>query len=227
MNVTTEINNKISQMGGSGSARLEYLSPNRSLNFASGSNNINTAPAQAVTAIPYDVQFNDSVGLMGAENLFFKLKLNIISNSSVFLNSDTQENSYLPVWTFVETGTTNDYDTAVMDFSQETSTNKVNTFDPARVSNDLSNYGRPVVSVTLKNLKTGNQYLDNWLDIRMYDSQNRPIDYDKVYVDIESDLIIGFHARNTKRLPVNAQVEVGQEFLEYNNLTAEQLKQFV
>ena len=40
MNVTAEINKKITQYGGSGSSRDNYLSSNKSLNFAGGSNNI-------------------------------------------------------------------------------------------------------------------------------------------------------------------------------------------
>lgn len=227
MNVTTEINRKINQMGGSGSSRQNYLSANRSLNFASAGNNINTAPGQPITAIPYTVQFSDSVGLMGAENLFYKLNLNIISNTGVFINIDRLENDYLPAWTTVERDIINDYETAVMDFSKEKPGTIENTFEPARISNDLSNYQRPIISVTLVNKKTGNQYLDNWLDVRMYDDRNNPIDYDTFYVDVKSDLKLGFHARNTKRLPVNAQVIIGDEFIEFADLTPQQRKQFI
>jgi len=96
MNVTTEINNKIQSMGGSGSSNPTYLSSNKSLLFANGANNINTAPSQRVTAIPSQLNFSDSVGLFGAENTFVKVDLQIQSAIAVFANIDFPENSLLP-----------------------------------------------------------------------------------------------------------------------------------
>ena len=56
MNVTTEINTKRNSMGGSGSSRQEYLSPNKSLNLSTAGNSINTAKPQLVTAIPVEIK---------------------------------------------------------------------------------------------------------------------------------------------------------------------------
>jgi len=35
---------------------------------------------------------------------------------------------------------------------------------------------------------------------------------------------LGFHARNTKRLPYNVQLDIGNEYLEYLDMSAEQKK---
>ena len=57
---------------GAGSARPEYLSVNRSLNYAMGANNITSAKADRVTAAPAVRNYKDSVGLFGAENIFIR-----------------------------------------------------------------------------------------------------------------------------------------------------------
>jgi hypothetical protein len=220
MNVTTEINNKIQMMGGSGSSNLTYLSSNKSLLFAGGSNSINTAPSQTVTAIPVQLKFDDSVGLFGSENKFIKIDLNIQSSSTVFANVQFPENTYLPVWTFEETELENDYYTAEFDFFTDQST--VNTYKPALVSSGLSEYSRPMVSIELRNLKTGNKFIDSWLDVVLYGKDKQPVAEDYLYTDVDSHLYVGFHARNTRRLPYNVDLLVGIEFLEYSTMTLEQ-----
>ena len=225
MNVTTEINTKRSSMGGSGSSRQEYLSSNKSLNLSTAGNSINTAPSQLVTAIPVAVSMQDSVGLFGAENRYIKLNLDIQGSSTVFANIDQPENSYFPVWTFDEVGVENDFFTADMNFLLDSNT--VNDFQPAKVSGDLSQYNRPVISVELFNLKTGNRFVDNWMDVQLYGPNKRPTEEDKIYTDLGSDVYIGFHARNTKRLPYNVRIEVGVEYLEYADMTNAQRRAFV
>ena len=225
MNVTAEINKNITQYGGSGSSREDYLSSNKSLNFAGGSNNINSAPAQIITAIPQFLSIEDEVGLFGSENIFMQIDLKVLSSSTIFINIDYAENDYFPVWTLNDKEIVNDYQTALFDFTLDRTI--VNTYEPARISNDLSQYERPVISVTVKNNKTGNQYLDNWLDYQVYDKNKRPVEYDDFYIDIKSKFYLGFHARNTKRLPVNFSVAIGIEYLEYRDLTAQQRKKLI
>ena len=220
MNVTTEINNKIQMMGGSGCSNPAYLSSNKSLLFASGANNINTAPSQRVTAIPVQLNFSDSVGLFGAENSFVKVDLNIQSSSTVFANVDFPENTYFPVWTFNDETLVNDFYTAEFDFLLDPLT--VNDYAPALVSGGLSDYIRPMVSIDLTNLKTGNKFIDAWLDVTLYGKDKQPVDGDFLYTDIDSYFYIGFHARNTRRLAYNVDLKVGVEYLEYSNMTAAQ-----
>ena len=48
-----------------------------------------------------------------------------------------------------------------------------NGYEPSLDWRYCSNYPSPRVSVDLKNLKTGNQYIDDWLDVRLYTRDQR------------------------------------------------------
>ena len=69
------------------------------------------------------------------------------------------------------------------------------------------------VSVDLNNLKTGNKYIDAWFDVRLYNKARQEHPYDKMYVRINDFFYIGFHARNTKRLPYNVNCVIGKEYI--------------
>ena len=69
------------------------------------------------------------------------------------------------------------------------------------------------VSVDLNNLKTGNKYIDAWFDVRLYNKAREEHPYDKMYVRANDFFYIGFHARNTRRLPYNVNCVIGQEFI--------------
>ena len=209
-------------MGGSGTTNPDYASSSKSLNYAKGRNNIHNAANERVTAIPYQINYKDTVGLFGAENVFIKVQLNIQSASSAFTNIITPENDYLPVWTFGETGTTNFYDTAEFDFT--TDFNTINTFEPSTISNDLSTFRDPYVRIDLTNLKTGNKYIDSWFDVRIYTANREEYAYDTIYLPFNGFFYLGFHARNTRRLPYNVQLDIGNEYLEYLDMNAEQKK---
>ena len=121
--------------------------------------------------------------------------------------------------------TANDYFTSKMDFLKDLTS--VNLYNPATATGALSDYERPVISIELENIGTGNRFVDNWLDIRLYSPNREPIDGNKLYTDITSDVYIGLHARNTKRLPYNIEIRVGIEYLEYSFMTKEQRELFV
>ena len=220
MDVTTQVNRQINTMGGSGTTNPTYASCSKSLNFHISSNSIQNAGTERVTAIPYTLNYNDSVGLFGAENIFVKVQLNIQSATSAFTNVDVPENDYLPVWTFSEVNTVNFYVPAQMDFDLDRF--PVNDYEPATFSNNLSEFAKPYVRVDLTNLKTGNKYIDTWFDARIYTSAREEHPYDTMYLGIDDYFYVGFHARNTRRLPYNVQLTIGQEYVDYYALTAEQ-----
>ena len=222
MDVTNEVNKLIENMGGSGTTNPAYSSASRSLNYAKSRNNIHNAANEKVTAIPYQLTYKDTVGLFGAENVFIKVQLNIQSASSTFTNIQNSENSYFPVWTFPETGTTNFYDTAEFDFTVDTV--EVNDFEPSVINNNLSDFVDPYVRIDLTNLKTGNKYIDNWFDVRIYTANREEYAYDTIYLSINDFFYLGFHARNTRRLPYNVQLNIGSEYIEYLDMSAEQKK---
>lgn len=222
MNVTQETNSSILRMGGSGSYLPANYASSKSLNFAKESATIQNAKTELVTAIPRRIDYADTVGLFGAENVFLKIDLKIISSSSAFANIEIPENDYFPVWTFEEYGSTNNYETGVFDFTQDKVT--VNSYQPARISNDLSQFKKPYVSVKLTNIKTGNRFLDAYFDVRLYTKDRQEFEYDEMFIAADDYFYLGFHARNTKRIPYNVRLEVGDQYLEYYDLTAAQRK---
>lgn len=225
MDVTTEVNKSLINMGGSGTTYAPYLSSAKTLNYAADKSSINNAAVETVTAIPFTVKYQDTVGLFGTENIFIKLQLNIKSSSSAFANIEVPENDYFSVWTFIEDGTENTYDTGLFDFANIEGI--VNTYEPSNISNDLSAFRNLYVRLDLKNLKTSNKYIDSWLDVRIYTRDKQEYPYDTIYINKNDYIYLGFHARNTKRLPYNVEMDVGYEYLEYDNLTNAQRNQSV
>ena len=209
-------------MGGSGSHLPANYASSKTLNFAKDSATIQNARAEQVTAIPRRIDYSDTVGLFGAENVFVKVDLAIQSSSSAFANIEVPENDYFPVWTFPETDTINTYETALFDFTLDKTI--VNTYEPARISNDLSQFKKPYISVKLQNLKTGNKYIDAYFDVRMYTKDRQEFPYDEMFIGINDYFYLGFHARNTKRLPYNVRLDIGELYLEYYDLSPAQRK---
>ncbi len=83
------------------------------------------------------------------------------------------------------------------------------------------------VEVNLDNLKTGNKFIDAWFDTTLYTPDRRPWEYDKIIVPIKSYIYIGFHARNTKRLPYNVSLTVANKLINPNELTGEERRYLI
>ena len=213
MDQTNIVNNAITRMGGSGTTNPAYYSAAKSLNFAKTSNSLKQAAAQNLSAIPYVFKYQDTVGLFGAENVFVKVNMDIQSSGSVYANNPNPVNDYYDVWTFPEDETINNYETALFTFNVDNET--VETYAPARISNDLSSASNAYVQIDLNNLKTGNKYIDAWLDVRLYQPNGLEHPYDRMYLPLKSHFYIGFHARNTRRLPYNVAVSVGRNIFAY------------
>ena len=206
MDVTQQINRQM-VVSGSGSSRPEYYSVNRSLNYAKGSNSLINAAADTITAAPAVREYKDAVGLYGAENIFIKVDLDI-SNTLLLDGNGILQDDYVDV----VLSNINDggfyWDDAVLDYSQDLSI--VNTYEPAVLDNSLNFIPNAVASVNLQNLKTGNKYNDCWFDTRLYTKERMEHPYDLMYVPLGSYFYVGFHARDTKRLPYNVRMTVGE-----------------
>ena len=221
MDVTEQLNARRMSMGASGSSRPEYLAPSRTLDYAKGSNSLTNASATRISAIPQVLNYKDSVGLFGAENVFIKIDLDILSAISVFTENQTIVDTYFPaVADFDNPDEDLYFEPAVMDFNQDKFT--LNTYEPAQIDVSLDSLPNPLVSVNLQNLKTGNKYIDAWFDVRIYTKDRLEYPYDYMYINPKSFFYIGFHARNTRRLPYNVRMTVGTEFLSESELTKEQ-----
>ena len=223
MNVTEQINRQIIGMGG-GSARPQYLSSNRSLNFAKGSNSITNAQSQRVTAIPYTSNYKDTVGLFGAENVFIKVQLDVQNTLQIDENGVLFED-YEDVVITADRNTNMYWDESFADYQLDLAIE--NTFEPAEFTNELTFVPGAVLKIDLENLKTGNKYLDCWFDVRLYQKNREEHAYDTMYVPVGEFFYIGFHARNNKRLPYNVRMTVNGELISKYDLTAEQRRYLV
>ena len=106
----------------------------------------------------------------------------------------------------------NTYFTGIVDYDKDLA--PLNTYDPALISRQgLAILPDSYVSVDLENLKTGNKYIDSWFDVRLYSKTREEHPYDKMYVRMNDFFYIGFHARNTRRLPYNVKCVIGREYI--------------
>ena len=213
------------QYGGMGSTKQQATSVNRRLDYAAG-NTIQSPVVELVSTTPAVLNFENVVGLFGAENTFVKVNLNIVS-TAVTEQSFELSDGYFTA--FVDrraaSGDAPDYLTTVIQDNLDLTT--VNDYEPAIMTSSLGFAVNPVVSVTLENLKTGNIYIDNYLDMELYGPDRRTTGSDTIYVSTDGFFYIGFHARKTKRLPYKAKVTIGTEFLSELNLTDEQRRYLV
>ena len=195
--------------GSSDNTNPAYLSSNRSLNYGSGGS-IQSPEQDRVSIIPYTINYQDTVGLFGKENHFIKVNVNI--NKEAAFACFEEEDWECAMITDKDLETINTYLPALIDPNKDLTI--VNTFEPANLkANTLASKADPYISVDLENLKTGNKYIDAWFDVRLYNKAREEHPYDKMYVRLNDYFYIGFHARNTRRLPYNVKCVIGQEYL--------------
>tara|TARA_R110002050_G_scaffold220054_1_gene355964 strand:- start:63 stop:746 length:684 start_codon:yes stop_codon:yes gene_type:complete len=225
MDVTEQVIKIHQTYGGSGNGNPAYYSSNKSLNYAKTSNSLLNAKQENLTVIPYEINYKDTVGLQGAENIFVKLQLNIQNSLSLVNGIEIDDWIDATIYTGADDSDIF-YESAVTDYARDLET--VNTYDPALITNEGLNFvPNAHVLVNLENLKTGNKYIDAWFDATLYTPDRRPWEYDKIIVPIKSFIYVGFHARNTKRLPYNVSLTVANELINPNDLTSEQRRYLI
>ena len=195
--------------GASDNTNPAYLASNKSLNYAAGGS-ITSPELDKVSIIPYTINYQDTVGLFGKENHFIRINVNI-DKSAAFACFE-EEGWECAIITDKDLQTINTYMPAIIDTTKDLTT--VNTYDPATIlQNSLASKYDAYVSVDLENLKTGNKYIDAWFDVRLYTKAREEHPYNKMYVRMNDFFYIGFHARNTRRLPYNVKCVIGQEYV--------------
>ena len=212
MDVTQEILKNTEIYGSSDYTAPWSLASSKSLNYAQGAS-IQKPVQERVTVLPRRLKYQDTTGLFGAENVFIKVDLKIIDTGNLCFEE--------PYWeclkiTFADSELLNTYYTAEYDVALDLET--VNTYEPAQITNKLSSIPSPHVGVSLTNLKTGNKYIDAWFDVRLYTKAREEHPYDEMYVPINDYFYIGFHARNTKRLPYNVECLIGTGYKSKNDI---------
>ena len=153
------------------------------------------------------------------ENHFVKVNVNV--DPSIAFACFEEEWWECAFMTNSNDPTVNTYTQALVDMNKDL--NVVNEYDPAGVlANKLVVKPDAYVSVDLSNLKTGNKYIDAWFDVRLYNKERQEHPYEKMYVRLNDFFYIGFHARNTRRLPYNVNCVIGQEYV--SGLKPEQVR---
>ena len=202
--------------GSSDSTNPAYSSANRSLNYAEGGS-IQRPELERVSIIPLPLKYKDTIGLFGKENHFIRVDVKINRTVS---NSCFEEVGWeCAMVTPGEPTTVNTYQSAVVDLDADPIT--VNTYEPVVLDDTLSPKYKAYLSIDLNNFKTGNIYVDSWLDARLYTAEREEHPYDKMYIPENSFFYIGFHARNTRRLPYNVECLIGDEYVSELTMTAE------
>ena len=220
MDVTNEIRKNHIIYGASDYTAPHRHASGRSLNYAAGPS-ITRPAVQNVTILPFTLKYESAVGLFGAENYFVKVNLNILDSSPDACYEELDwicgyvDYLYSVPDLFYGTGFVNRGDYTYTDGYVQANVN----------NNDLPYMaGRDAfISVDLNNLKVGNIYIDDWLDVRLYTKDREEHPYDKMYVRTNDSFYIGMHARNTRRLPFNVECVLGNEYLEYDAIQEKQL----
>lgn len=208
MDVTAEILRNNQTYGGSDNTSPQGLSASRSLNYAHGPS-ITRPDVENLRVIPFTFKYEDSVGLFGAENYFVRVNVTVDRDfSGACFDEEYWQCALID-------RLANDealyYNQAVIDLDKDLVTE--NDYEPANfIEKDaIPLIYDPYISVDLKNLKIGNKYIDNWLDVRLYTKDRKPYPDDHMYVKLNDFFYLGFHARNTRRLPYNIELTVGEE----------------
>ena len=68
------------------------------------------------------------------------------------------------------------------------------------------------LSVEIINNGTGNIYVDNHVDIRLYTRDRQEHPYDLMYITRYDFFYIGVHARNTRVLPYDFELRIGSQY---------------
>ncbi len=212
MDVTEEILRNTQIYGSSDYTAPHSLASAKVLNYANGAS-IQKPIQERVTVLPRRLKYQDTVGLFGTENVFVKVDLKIIDTGNLCFEEPGWECLKI---TFADSELLNTYYTAIMDPTKDLET--VNTYEPAEINSKLASIPNPYVGVSLANLKTGNKYIDAWFDVRLYTKAREEHPYDEMYLPVNDYFYIGFHARNTRRLPYNVECLIGTGYKSKNEV---------
>ena len=207
MDVTRQILAHNNIYGASDYTGPHTLSASRSLNYVKGPS-ISRPDVENLNVIPFKFKYEDAVGLFGAENYFVKVNINLDKR---FSQGCFEEEWYECAEITAAEEEDPFYASAEIDYAGDPVT--LNTYEPAviNLAPPLPTIYDPWVSVSLENLKVNNIYIDDWLDVRLYTKDRKEHPSNFMYVRPNDFFYLGVHARNTRRLPYNIELTVGEE----------------
>lgn len=205
MDVTAQILKQIREQGGSDNTNPAVLGSAKVLNYAAGPS-ISRAEEVTITSIPLVVPFEDAIGL-GANNYYIKFKLDHIQARFACYEPRGWECARIEIEEYPEAS---DYEEAVMNESIDLEV--VNTYEPATLENSgIRAADQPRLSVRLDNRGTGNIYEDKDFDPFLIRKNHDPVSVDTLWCKLSDTFYVGFHTRNTKRIPYKCDVLIGEE----------------
>lgn len=240
VDVTEQIRQYHQLYGGSDNTQAGGLAASKSLNYAPAPT-LQQAQRVTTSGYPFTLKLAGSVGLMGAENYYVRVEVNLVTP----LNPEFEEDGWFPAaLEYSDYPEVNTYVEAVIDFDSDPPppdntaslnaqdkcigyvTNPggfppivaYNCYQGALITNTIPLFWDPLVSVDLNNIGVNNIYIDNWLETMLYTRDKKMWGYDKMYVRPNDHFYIGVHARNTRHLPYNIDVTIGKEYKETADL---------
>lgn len=207
MDVTATVNRGELLIGGSDYTGQHSQAASQSLHLIDGPT-LQRPNQQIIGVLPTAQRWEDAVGLWGAENKFIRYDLKY--NKKWALKCYEDDGYECVKFNPLEEEKDEGYD------AQEAGREgEVDPYEEARVQ--LFAFpefpGEQVyISVELIDNKTGNIYNDAHVDCRLYTKDRMEHPYNKGYIRPNEWFYVGFHARNTRRLPLDITVVVGNEY---------------
>ena len=231
--------------GGSDNTRAGGLAASKSLNYAPAPT-MQQAQVVKTTVYPFTFKLNGQVGLFGAENYYVRVEVDLLNPLTTEVEVDGYYSADIEYGPPTEVNT---YYSENIDFGADppppsnlqrlNDNNKCigyvtnpfeyppeiafNCYMAALITDPLPKFWDPYVSVELKDIGTGNIYIDTWLETMLYTRDRRMWGYDKMYIRPKDTFYIGIHARNTRHLPYNVEVTVGAEYKQSSELSEKEL----
>ena len=221
MDVTEQYLATLTQYGGSEFTQADSLVGSKSLIYAQGPS-MQKAVEQTVTTIPFEINYQGSIGLMGTENIFFKIILDI-QDTGAAINCFEEIN-----WECVRVdinGSDDDpaYEDGIIDVDAAEGDEPL--YAAARFTNELPfTENDTLIGVQLTNEGTGNIYEDANVDSRLYSKCRFEHGFDDMLVNVRGYFYVGIHARNTKRNAYNVKCKVGTAFRRPEELNSDEKK---
>lgn len=209
MDVTEEYLAHLTLYGGGDYTGSDNLVGSNSLVYAQGPS-MQRAIEQTVTTIPFEFNYQGNIGLMGAENIFFKIKLDIKDtglSSNCFEEDNWECLSVDPNYNLTD----NTYEYAVANLDAIEGDEP--TYNEARFTNELPfSSNDTLIGIKLTNEGTDNIYENANVDSRLYSKCRFEHGYDDMLVGINDSFYVGIHSRNTKQNAYNVKCKVGTTF---------------
>lgn len=223
-NITPQIITYAELYGSSDNTNQSGTASSRTLQYATGST-VQKPVHVPVKTMPQDLTFKNpaGVGLFGAEMVVIRFDLDIQDTGALNNCGPIGFDGYYPACVhLINEGTVNTYRQA--DVDPDLDLIVVNTYEPATFDNgaEVDLAWKPMVTVSLENLGSGNQYQDCWVDACFLDGNRNVMPVSEFWTPVKSSFYLSISARNTRRMPYNINVNIGDQIASYNALSNQQ-----